>query len=273
MERVVIITGGDSGIGKQTANLFKQSKDIVYILDKTEKKEENYYTCDVSNEHQVKEIICEIGLKHRKIDIVINCAGYGVSGALELIDTKTMEGIFDVNTKGTYIVTKYAIKYMTKGSKIINIASACALFALPYRGLYCASKSAVNMLSLSFNMELKPLGIDVCSICPGDVKTNFTKNRVKIFETNERYGNRIANAAYSIDKNHNKRMDADVVAKAIFKVANKRKVKPMKIVSGKIKFLYFISKFIPLSLFIKLTEKFFGGHKEYKDNPYLTNNN
>ena len=271
MNKVVVITGAESGIGKQVANFFRNNGNIVYSLDLEFKKQENYYKCDVSNENDVKNAIEDIGLKHRKIDVVINCAGYGVSGALELIDTKKMENIFDVNTKGIFLINKYAIKFMGKGSTIINIASACALFPLPYRGLYCASKSAVNMLSHCYQMELKPLGINVCSVCPGDTKTNFTKNRVKVFDTNERYKNRIANAAYSIDKNEHKRMSAEKVAKKIFKIASKKKTKPMIIISNKMRFLYFIYKLVPLSLFLKFTEKFFGGHKHYENNPYITN--
>lgn len=272
MNKIVVITGGSSGIGKEIAELFRKNKDIVYTLNRSNANDVNNFVCDISNEEVVERIINQIGEKHKNIDIVINCAGYGISGALELTSVSDMENIFDVNMKGTFLVNKYATKFLKEHSTIINIASACALFPLPFRGLYCSSKSAVNMYSHCLNLELKPSKINVCSICLGETKTNFTKNRIKNFETNSRYGNRIANAAYSIDKKDDKRMPADKVAKKIFKIANKKRVKPMVIISGKMKFLYFISKFIPLSWLIQFTQKFMGGHKEFKNNPYIDNN-
>lgn len=269
MNKVVVITGGSSGIGKATCELFTKNGDIVYILARSVETSGNNYKCDVSCEEDVKFAIEDIAKKHGKIDILVNNAGYGISGALELTSTEQMERIFDVNTKGIFLTCKYAIKYMEKGSSIINISSTCALFPVPFRSLYCASKSATNMLSLGYAMELKESKIKVCTICPGETKSEFTKNRVKNFATNERYGNRIANASYSIDKKDDKRMPAIKVAKVIFKMANKRKPKAMKIVSGKMKFLYFAYKLLPMSIWIKLTNKMFGGYKEFKDNPYL----
>ena len=271
MNRVVIITGGGSGIGEALANLYKENGDIVYILNKSGNEKENFFICDVKDEERVKELINKIGEKHGKIDIVINSAGYGISGALELTPTNDVRNILEVNMLGTYFVNKYSTKFLKKGSFIIDIASACALFPLPFRGLYCASKSAVNMYTHSLNLELRPLGINVCSVCPGDTKTNFTKNRIKNFETNERYGNRIANAAYGIDKNNDKRMPVMVVAKKIYKLTNKKKVKPLKIISAKMKLLYFVCRFLPYNILIKFTDKFFGGYKEYENNIYLNN--
>src|SRR5574344_767469 len=220
MNKIVVITGGTSGIGKAMADIYKNNGDIVCVLSKTiPEPQENYFLCDVTSEQTVKQSIDAIGTKYGNIDIVINCAGYGISGALELIDTNDAKKEFDVNMFGAFLVNKYAIKYLKQGSTIIHIASACALFALPYRGLYCASKSAVNMYSDSLSMELKPFGINVISICPGDVKTNFTKNRVKIFATNERYGDRIENSAFNIDKNQEKRMSVEFVANRIVKIS------------------------------------------------------
>ena len=74
---------------------------------------------------------------------------------------------------------------------------------------------------------------------------------------------------YHIDKKDGKRMPADVVANKIYKTTLKTKSKPMIIIGGKMKFLYFFSKFLPLNLWLKITEKYMGGHKQYDNNPYL----
>ena len=145
MNRIVVITGGSSGIGKEMVEIYKNCGDNVFSLARSIPQNDYEIEVDVTNEQQVKLAIEQIGTKFGKIDILINCAGYGISGALELIPTKEAEKEFDVNMLGAFIVNKYAIRFMKKGSTIVHIASACALFAWPFRGLYCASKSALNM--------------------------------------------------------------------------------------------------------------------------------
>ena len=120
------------------------------------------------------------------------------------------------------------------------------------------------MLTNCMRMECKPLGIDVVAICPGDVKTNFTKNRVKSFATNQRYGERIKYATEGIDGRENKRMKPECVSKVIYSVANKRKTKPYYIVGAKYKFLNFVMRFLPVGVLLHFTEKYFGGHKKPK---------
>ena len=103
------------------------------------------------------------------------------------------------------------------------MSSAMALFPVPFRSIYGAIKSAVLNFSFSLKMELKPLGIDVCAICPGDIKTNFTKNRVKNFETSERYGNRLQSATEKSDSREEKRIPSEICAKKMFNIINKKK--------------------------------------------------
>lgn len=261
MDKIVIVTGGSSGIGKKAVENFKEKKDIVFVLALDVENSEFEYKCDVSDANTVERIVNEIGQKYGHIDVLVNCAGYGISGALELIPTESAKKQFEVNVLGSYYMAKFCLKFMQAGSTIINIASACSLFPLPYRGLYCSSKSAINMLSHCLRMECKPFKVNVTSICPGDVKTNFTKNRIKVFETNERYGKRIENAAYFVDNKQEKRMPPEKVSSKIVKMAYKKHPKPMVIVGFKYKILYFASKIFPLSWFLHFDEKIFGGHK------------
>jgi short-subunit dehydrogenase len=109
-------------------------------------------------------------------------------------------------------------------------------------------------------MELKNFGINVCVVCPGDVKTNFTKNRIKNYDTNEKYGNHIEKASSDLDSKEHKRMSPKIVAKEIFKASNKSKTKPLVIVGTKYKVLYVLQRFFPVNLILKLIEKFFGGY-------------
>ena len=96
------------------------------------------------------------------------------------------------------------------------------------------------------------------------VKTNFTKNRVKVNKTNDHYGDRIKNAAENIDSKEEKRMSPEVVGKKVFKIANKKKPKQLVIVGGKYKFFYFMKKVFPLSWVHGFLYKYFGGFKKAK---------
>ena len=256
MNKVVVITGASSGIGNGLKERYIKNGDVVICLDKNaETNNTTEFACDVSNETVVEQVFQTIGKTYNKIDVLINCAGYAVYGATELVDTQKAKNMFDVNYFGVLNCTKSALKFMYKGSKIFNISSACAFFAVPFRTHYSASKAAVSMLSYGFRMELKNSGIDVVCICPGDVKTNFSKNRVKTFDTNERYGDRIEKSAKQIEDRESKRMTIDYATKKMYKIFTKKKHKPMYIIGSSMKWAYFANRIFPLSVILKVTDK------------------
>lgn len=261
MKKIVVITGASSGIGEKTGLLFKEKGFEVINISLTNSPHFKTYIADISDKNALIGVFNEIKEIYNKIDILINNAGYGMSGITELLDQQPCKKMFDVNFFGLLSVTQLSLPLMSKGGKIINISSAMALFPVPFRSMYGASKSAVLSLSYTLRMELKPCEIDVCAICPGNVRSNFTKNRVKNFETNLRYGHRIETATNKIDKNDSKRMGPEKVAKTIFIQATKKKSKPMKIVGGKYKLLYFLTQITPKSWLLSLTERFMGGRK------------
>lgn len=246
MDRIVVITGGTSGIGKELVSMFKAENDTVIVLANNNITDESFeYQCDVSDEARVKEIFGDIAKRFGRVDILLNNAGFGMSGISELIPLEKAKQIYDVDFFGVVNCTKYALPLMSKGSKIVNTGSAMAFFPVPYRAFYASVKSAVVTFTYAQRSEVKPLGIDMCTICPGDVKTNFTANRVKEFETNERYGDAIAKATKKVDSRENKRIPAHVCAKRMYKIINKKKFKPMYIIGRMHKFLYFIKRLVP----------------------------
>lgn len=262
MEKIAVITGASSGIGLALKQRFEKDGFIAYSLSINSNNEaENFLECDVINEEQVKSCIEKIGQKHGKIDVLVNCAGYGLFGATELMQISQMQKQIDVNFMGVVTVTKYALSLMSSGAKIFNISSACALFPLPYRNIYCASKAAVSSFTEGLRMEVKALGIKVSSICPGDIKTPFIQNRVKVFETNDRYLDRIQKASDKVENNNDKRMELNYAVDKIYKVMKKPNPKCQYIIGGKYKLLNFALRFFPKSLYLKIVEKHFAGHK------------
>ncbi len=250
MNRNILITGATSGIGKGLKEYFESKGDKVFNISKSAPE----YPCDITDKEQLNEVFEK--LQNQTFDILINCAGRGLSGAVELVSEKEIRAQFELNFFALINVTKKALPLMKEKSKIINISSTCAIFPLPFRSYYCASKSAVNMITDGLRMELKNTNIQVASICPGEVKTNFTKNRVKDFETNSRYGDSIKKSTEHVDSHEDKRMSVEKAVKKMAKFIERKKLKPMTII-GKQKYLYFISRFVPKSLFIKVIGKMF----------------
>ena len=258
MNKIVVITGAKSGLGLALKQRYENSGDTVICLDlSVEQNDKTNYKCNVADENQVKQIFEDIKQNYGHIDVLINCAGYAVFGATELVESQRVKNLFDVNYFGTLYTCQCAIDMMPKHSHIINISSACALFALPFRTHYCASKAGVSMLSYGLRMELKDADINVTCICPGDIKTNFSKNRDKNFATNQRYGDKVKKSAEQIDTREPKRMSVDYASKKVYKICNKKKTKPMYVIGKQYKFLNFIQKLVPLSWILFFIRKYF----------------
>ena len=257
MNKTVIISGTSSGIGKELRKLFLENGDRVISLSRTNPSgDEDFIECDLTDRQSLERAVNLIKEKCESVDMLINNSGVGLSGATELLPKDEVEKVVDLDYLGALFLTQGVLPLMKRGAKIVNISSACALFPLPYRSVYCSAKAAMNMMSYGLRMELKQSGINVVCICPGDIKTNFTQNRIKSFETNERYGSRPKNAAEKIDSREDKRMRVDKTAKKIYRIAQKKK-KAMYIVGAKYKVFWFFYRILPTNLFIKIIGKIF----------------
>lgn len=253
VKKNIIITGSSSGIGQALKNHYlSQGHNVLGIS-----LSDNDYNCDVSNFEEMKKVFDDIAIKFDKIDVLISCAGFGIYGAIELIENSTVQKEYDVNVMGTINAIQCALPLMRGDGKIINISSVCALFPIPFRSYYCSSKSAISMLSDCLRIELSKTKIQSTAICPGEIKTNFTKNRVNNFETNEKYGNAPELSIEKITLREHKRMPIEKAIKIFTKIIDKKKLRPQYIMGAKNKFLYQLQKFAPRSLMLKIMKKIF----------------
>ncbi len=252
-KRKIVITGASSGLGSGLKEFFEKKGDVVIDISLNGRD----FAADVSDHKRLKEIFDEIYLEHGEIDMLITCAGYGISGAIELLKEKDTQKQLDVNFFGTANACKYAIPMMKEDGKIVIIASATALFPLPFKAYYCASKAAVDSFAQSLRMELSRTKIQVTSICPGDVRTNFTENRVKEYETNERYKNAVELSTKPTPKTESRRMSPEYAVKKLAKICEKEHFKPRYIIGKEYKMFNFFRKILPLSLMNKITTKLF----------------
>lgn len=182
MNKVVLITGASAGIGFETALLLNKSGFTVYGAARRVEKMEalrkegvQIIKMDVTNDESMKDGINQILAKEKRIDILINNAGYGSYGALEDLPISEAKAQFEVNIFGLARVTQLVLPTMRaqKSGRIINISSIGGKIGEPHGAWYHATKFAVEGLSDSLRMELKQFGIDVVIIQPGVIDTSW----------------------------------------------------------------------------------------------------
>ncbi len=252
MERkVIIVTGASSGIGKETAKVFAQKGCKVYDFSRRDISVEKikHIKVDVTDEENVKNAVKEIFEEEGKIDIVINCAGYGISGAVEFTETRDAQRQFDVNFFGTVNVNKAVIPYMRKqkSGRIVNISSVAAVAHIPFQTYYSASKAALESYTNALANEVRPFGISVTAIEPGDICTDFTGARQKSFDGDDIYEGRILRSVSSMEEDEEKGMSPVKAAEYIAKISLQKKVKPVYAIGAQYKFLSVLCKVFPCS--------------------------
>lgn len=184
MNKVVIITGASSGIGKEIAICVAKLGYKVYglarridIMEELKQYGITPLKVDITISSQIQQAIQQILEENSQIDILINNAGYGYYDALEMGDIEKAKQMFDVNVFGLIEMTKAVLPSMRSQyfGKIINISSVVGKVAFPYMGWYSASKHAVEGLSDALRLEVASFGISVSIIEPGRIKSEFGK--------------------------------------------------------------------------------------------------
>ena len=264
MNKTIVISGASSGIGFATAQFLHQKGLNVIGLSRkypVEKYGFKYILCDITKEEQVIEFKKELSKLVDKVDILINCAGMGVSGAVEYTSLDEVKRIFDVNVFGQFLLTKNMISLLKKSSnpKIINIGSVAGEIIIPFQTFYSMTKSAISSFSEGLRIELKPFNIQVTTVLPGDIKTNFTKNReLPLVLEDEHYGDRIRKSLARMAKDEEQGMPEIKVTKIIYSLINKKKLPMAKTVGFKYKLFVFLKRLLPKSLISFIVKKMYG---------------
>ncbi|WP_445749986.1 SDR family oxidoreductase, partial [Polaribacter sp.] len=180
--KIVLITGASSGIGKSIAVFLSQKGYVVYGTSRNHKNELfpfQMIALDVLKKETIDSAIQQIIKKEGKIDVLINNAGMGITGPIEDTPTEEMRRVFDTNFFGAIEVMKAVLPSMRaqKSGLIINVTSIAGYMGLPFRGVYSATKGALELITEATNMEVKQFGIHVVNIAPGDFATNIAAGR------------------------------------------------------------------------------------------------
>lgn len=247
--KIAVITGAGSGIGLATARMLNERGYTVYNLSRhpAEGEESRFIFTDVSDSATIKSAVKRIIEECSKIDLLVTSAGMGVSGAVEFIDEEEMKRQFEVNLFGTINTVKAVLPQMRmqKSGKIICISSVAAVYSIPFQAYYSASKAAVNSFVDALTNEVKPFGIEVASVMPGDISTGFTAARQKTNAGDDVYSGVIGSAVSAMEKDEKNGMTPESVAELVVKLAEKKHVSPLYTAGFQYKALVFLSRIFP----------------------------
>jgi short-subunit dehydrogenase len=263
-DKVVIITGASSGIGKalaiefasRGANLVVASRQYVALCELTEILIKQYniravaVQCDVSNEEDCSHLIKQTILTFNRIDVLVNNAGISMRALFKDVDLKVLKTLMDVNFWGTVYCTKYALPHIqkTQGS-IVGVSSIAGYKGLPGRSGYSASKFAMNGFLDVLREENLKTGVHVMTACPG-----FTASNIR--------NTALAKDGSQQGESHmqeEKMMTAEQVAKLIANGVENHSRTLIMTLQGKLTVL--LSKFFP-ALLDKLVYKTFAKEKD-----------
>lgn len=260
MKQTILVTGASSGLGKSVATFLDQQGHHVVG---TSRFPENYsqlpyplLTLDVNSPASIHAFFEALSKETPHIDVLVNNAGVGITGAVEEVNLDALRNHFDTNFFGPLAMVQKILPLMRKAKqgKIINVTSIGASMGLPFRGGYSASKGALQIISEALRMEVAQFGIEVCTLAPGDYATDIAARRY--YEPNK------ANSPYaklyqeSLDTMNDHVADGNdpiEIAHAIGRLVNRNKLKPHYVVGPFMqKFSLTLKRLLPQKIFERL---------------------
>lgn len=172
----MLVTGAASGIGKATTEKLNQENEVIAFDIDGEGLEElpeevERFEGDARNEDRVEEVLEDTGF-----DVLVNCAGFYELGAIEDMEKETVRKIFDTNVHGYLNFIRNSMPMLReRDGRVVNVSSVAGRMSIPFYGVYCGSKHAVEAISDALRMEAKESGVDVVIVEPGPVKTGFNE--------------------------------------------------------------------------------------------------
>lgn len=224
--KIALVTGATSGFGKAVAELFCENGYTVYgfgrNIPSVNTKSIRYIVMDVTDDISVNTALKQVFSEINSVDVLVNCAGHGIAGPSEEIPIESVIEAFNVNFFGTIRVTNKVIPYLRKNKKstLVNFSSIAGFIGLPFQAYYSATKHAIEGYSESLSVELKPFGIKVILIQPGDYKTGAARNRnVHLPDASSIYSDKLVHFFDYLNTRIDKGGDPKRLAKRVVKIS------------------------------------------------------
>ena len=259
--KVVLITGGSSGIGKAIGTFLTEKGYQVYgtarsVQQYPEFKAFKLIDLDVREDASAQRAVEVVLEREGRLDILINNAGVGITGPAEETPQDAIDNVFNINFYGPVRMMKAVLPQMRKQNSglIINITSIAGFMGLPYRGFYSASKGALGILTESIRMETKGFGIKITNVAPGDFATNIAAGRyhAPLMEDSP-YKEAYSSALSSMDEHVDSGGDPVDVARKIFCIIQQNQPKVHNPVGAFLqKFSLSLKRILPDKLYERL---------------------
>ena len=263
MSGVVLITGGSSGLGRSVGIYLQQKGFQVYGTSRDPKKvtdsEFPLVPMDVRSPESILAGVTEILKTSGRIDVLINNAGVGITGPLEETPQDAIHNAFQTNVYGPIEVTKAVLPTMREqgSGMIINVTSIAGFMGLPFRGVYSASKGALELITEAWRMELAAFGISMTNLAPGDFATNIAAGRFHApLMDGSPYHKTYGESLQLMNDHVDQGMDPEIMAKAVYGIIKKNNPKVgYRVGSGLQKFSIVLKKLLPGKVYEKLLMK------------------
>jgi NAD(P)-dependent dehydrogenase (short-subunit alcohol dehydrogenase family) len=237
----------------------------VYGIDMDPEWKKLPYTlfpCDITDQSSVEAFFAQVKEKTKRIDVLVNCAGFGFEGSVEDTTVEEAKFQFEVNFFGTHRMIRKVMPVMREqgGGKVVTISSLAAQVpSIPYSGFYSMSKKAVDGLVEALRVEGKPFGIQATSINPGDMKTDFTAARVRAAALKPGSPH-YERAMKSIETGRQSELSSqgpEVIGELVCRLVDAKKLKPKYFIEPKYKALLFLMRFLSNRHLEKLMESLY----------------
>ncbi len=260
-QKVVLITGGSSGIGK-SIGLHLQAKG--YKVYGTTRNLKNYpdfpdfelIQLDVRDNSSINQAINALIVSEGYIDVLINNAGIGITGPIEETPEVEIKKAFDTNFYGPINLVRAVLPQMRRQGSglIINITSIAGYMGLPYRGIYSATKGSLELITEALRMETRDFGIKITNLAPGDFATNIAAGRYHTpASKTSPYYQSYSKTLKVVDEHVHMGQDPKKVAEKVFKIINVKNPKVHYIVGSPMqRFSLFLKKILPDKVFERL---------------------
>ena len=231
--RIVLLTGGSSGLGAAAALLLARSGMTVYAASRSGKAPEHPQIIpiimDVNDEAAIGRAVEKILAEQGRLDAVVCNAGNGIAGSVE--DTSVEEARYQFETcffGAVRTINACLPVFRSQGyGRILTVSSVAAVIPIPYQTYYSSVKAALLMYTRALSLEVKPFGLQCCSILPGDTKTGFTGARKYVEKAySSAYAERMARSVAKMEKDEQNGMSPDVIARAILRQLRRRNMRP-----------------------------------------------
>jgi NAD(P)-dependent dehydrogenase (short-subunit alcohol dehydrogenase family) len=228
--KVVLITGASSGIGQACArHLARHGYQIFGTSRRPQPEAEEPFEMipmDVTDEDSVRQGVATVLARAGRLDAVVNNAGFGFGGAVEDTSIDEAQQIFETNFFGVLRVCRAVLPHLRerRAGTIVNVSSLGGLVAQPFVGMYCATKFAMEGASEALRMEVRPFGIHVVLIEPGDTRTAFTANRrrTQASQAASPYADNMQRAMVVIERDEQSGISPEAVARLLERILRSR---------------------------------------------------